>query len=167
MNLKTFTIDLDTHAIVPINLLSAIEKLIKCKGRFHTEQNFKAFESAYTEFAVAPPYPDQSVTVNAMVWIPCSERLPDTSRKVIAYYKNEYGKDRQVMAFYAGKFAVESGSDDEYMEYCEGDDAYYLPAGWHEAIENWDDYSSVVISCEITHWKERDVYPGRRIDEQN
>ena len=152
--MRTVTFDETKFAIVPLEpTISMVNALMLAADNTYYSDMVRDV------IAVAPPYPESNCKEILDRWIPCSERLPDTSRKVIAYYKNEYGKDRQVMAFHAGKFDVESGSDDEHTDYCERGDTYYLPEGWHEVIENWDDYSSVAISCEITHWKERCAYP--------
>ena len=78
-------------------------------------------------------------------------------------YRNSLGKWRRVIAFYALKFAIEGndyGSD--WCEYDEAGDRYFLPEGWYECIENWDDYSSVHMSkVEPTHWMPLPPAPGK------
>jgi len=93
------------------------------------------------------------------VWHKTSDFPPDNGTKVIAYYKNGLGKKRRVMAFYAAQYTIEQNSEYDYDDYCEDDDTYYLPAGWHEVIDNWDDYSSVAIGYEVTHWTDIPDYP--------
>jgi hypothetical protein len=154
--MKTVTFNPETHAVVPIELLNAVDQLIKGKGRFHTEQNFNALKSAHFDYSTAPEHPADAG------WISVDERFPDTSRKVIAYYKNELGKDRQVMAFYAKKYEIESESNDGSgceSDYSEEKDAFFIPKGWYEKIENWDDYSSLRIESAVTNWKERSPAP--------
>ena len=67
----TCTFDTDTHKVVPIELLKAIDSLMKCKGRYHTEQNFNALKAAFTEYQAEPPYPADEG------WISVDDRLPD------------------------------------------------------------------------------------------
>lgn len=78
-------------------------------------------------------------------------------------YRNSLGKWRRVIAFYAPKLAIEQndyGSD--WCEYDEVGDRYFLPEGWYECIENWDDYSSVHMSgVEPTHWMPLPPAPGK------
>lgn len=87
-------------------------------------------------------------------WISVNERLPECGKKVLATYKNEYGKDRTICAMYAERHKIESTSnedcDDEYSEEL---DNYFIKEGWYEVIENWPDYSSVVVhEGVVTHW---------------
>lgn len=72
---------------------------------------------------------------------------------VLVYYLNQLGKGRSVKAMYADRFAIESQCDDEYVEYSEEADEYYMPEGWYECIDNWDEYSFVSITEGTpTHW---------------
>lgn len=87
-----------------------------------------------------------------MDWIETAAKLPESGRKVIAYYENANGKPRRIMAFYAPQYDIESSIDDDHeaYEYCEAKDTYYLVEGWYENNEfdevNWRVYG------EITHW---------------
>ena len=83
-------------------------------------------------------------------WISVNESLPD--KKCLAYYINEMGNKRTVCAKYTKKYSEEAGSDDDWIEYCDADDTYYYPEGWYEIIDNWDDYNSVTINYQVTHW---------------
>jgi len=59
----TCTFDTDTHKVVSIELINAIEKLVKCRGRYHTQQNFELLQSAFAKHQAATPYPaDESPT---------------------------------------------------------------------------------------------------------
>ena len=91
------------------------------------------------------------------MWIKVEDRLPKTGQKVVAFYKNSAGKNRTVMAFYAEKFSVENYSemDGEWCDYSEDADCYYLPVGWHEQLDNWDEYSSITFDSnnKPTHWQ--------------
>ena len=84
-------------------------------------------------------------------WISVKDKMPESGRNVLAYYVNEYGKYRIVKAFYADRFSIEH-DDDEYFDYNEEEDRYYLPQGWHESIDNFDEYSSVKIRSDVTKW---------------
>ena len=57
---RTVTYDETQWKLVPIELLTAVHNLIKCKGRFHTEQNFNILKSAHDNYLAAPPYPEDS-----------------------------------------------------------------------------------------------------------
>ncbi len=84
-------------------------------------------------------------------WISVNDRLP--SGIVLACYETEHSKKPKIVrAIYCKKHTVEAGSDDEFFEYDEESDSYYLPEGWYERIDFWDDYSSVFINSDITHW---------------
>lgn len=85
-----------------------------------------------------------------MNWISVKDRLPGTGVKVIAYFINELGKDRRIMAFHCPIFTIEAEADCECDEYCEANDTYYLKPGWYEQNEFDDFYYSVVAT--VTHW---------------
>jgi hypothetical protein len=74
--------------------------------------------------------------------------------KVLAAYRNRHQKWRRICAQYVGKFEIEAESDfyDDTGDYCEEKDAYFLPSGWYELIENWSEYSMVFVSDEITYF---------------
>ena len=153
--MKTVTFNHATHAIVPIESTTKMdlagEKVLDREE--HRAETSLCWDAM---IAAAPEYPADAG------WISVDERLPDTSRKVIAYYKNELGKDRQVMAFYAKEYEIESESNDGSgceSDYSEEKDAFFIPKGWYEKIENWDDYSSLRIESTVTNWKERSPAP--------
>lgn len=88
-----------------------------------------------------------------VVWMQVSDALPKSGVKVLAYYKNSLGNSRRIRAMWIAAKTEESGSEDEFFEYDEETDTYYLPEGWYECINNWDDYSSVkVYEGEVTYW---------------
>jgi len=89
-----------------------------------------------------------------MKWISVKDELPKHGKKVIATYRNSHNKSRQIMAERFDKFKEESnGEEDQYDEYDEKTDAYYIVSGWYECIENWDDFTSVRVNeGEITRW---------------
>lgn len=86
-------------------------------------------------------------------WISVAETMPESGRKVLAYYLNQSGKDRRVRAQWIAAKSHESSPDSDIGEYDEEADAYFDPEGWYECIDNWDDYSSVgICGVEVTHW---------------
>ncbi len=50
--------------------------------------------------------------------------------------------------------AADFGADDDMaLIYDESEDEYYVPEGWFERIENWDDYTDIAVGDYIvTHW---------------
>ena len=90
-------------------------------------------------------------------WIPVSERLPESGERVLACCRVKWlgggGRTYVCAAFHsAPKTETCVSSDDIDMEYDEETDEYYLPEGWWEVINNWDDYSFVAIGDFVTHW---------------
>jgi hypothetical protein len=77
-------------------------------------------------------------------WISIDSKMPEHSKSVLACYL--VGKTwRTVIAFYVGQFEMEAGSDDEWFDYNEEKDEYYLKDGWYEVIRNWEDFKSITI----------------------
>ena len=81
-----------------------------------------------------------------------AEAMPAPGVTVLAYYKNELGMPRRVRAEWHAAKTVEANIEGDIGEYDEATDAYWVPEGWYEQIDNWDDYSEVFISNEVTHW---------------
>lgn len=81
--------------------------------------------------------------MNQSQWISVEERLPEAETDVLAYFINEYDHKRIIRAFYAPRFTVEDGCDNEYeaSEYDDQKGVYYLKEGWYEHNEqdevNW------------------------------
>lgn len=93
-----------------------------------------------------------------MKWIKVEDALPKRGQKVIAFYVNEYGKKRTVMAIYIAPFteyACDFYDGDAFgyeCDYKDGDDEGYVQESWHEQIDNWDAYSGCHINSKVTHW---------------
>ena len=92
-------------------------------------------------------------------WIPCSERLPETEKKVLVNLHNTYGKDVILMASHIGYH--ERTSEDygwrEYegdTEYDEENDCFWIPECWYESNYVEDNVNWIIGECEgeITHW---------------
>ncbi|MCC6797676.1 MAG: hypothetical protein IT366_21365 [Candidatus Hydrogenedentes bacterium] len=87
---------------------------------------------------------------HAEKWLPIESASKDGTR-VLVYYLNRSGKGRIAHAQYIPRFTEENWED--YAEYCEEKDVYYTPEGWYEICESWDDYSSMKLIYEPTHWR--------------
>lgn len=93
-------------------------------------------------------------------WRSVGDELPDSSKKVLACFERKNGIKITITAFYAGKYRIEDDMSDIDLDYCEEEDQYYLPEGWYEQIENWDEYSFLTCSFgKVTHWKPLDQLP--------
>ena len=92
-------------------------------------------------------------------WIPVTERLPENAEVVLVRgyavnnpkYKATF-KGHWIAAH--SMLADDFGSDSDMdLEYDEAEDAYYVPEGWFERIEIWDDYTDIAVrDFTITHW---------------
>jgi len=77
--------------------------------------------------------------------------VPKNGTVVLISYLNSYGKSRVIIARYIEKFTEEAGENwDDFGEYNEETDSYYWPDGWYEKIDNWDEYSDIKVSSNIT-----------------
>ena len=96
-----------------------------------------------------------------MEWIAATDSKPSAGQKVIASYVNSSGKRRTVIARWVAAKTEESNENSDIGEYDEATDAYYDPEGWYECIDNWDDFTAIVINeGEVTHWMPRPAPPG-------
>lgn len=92
-------------------------------------------------------------------WIPVGERLPEDDNPVWAFGHIVHGartamfKGRWIAAhtMRSGDFGAD---DDMSLEYDEAEDEFYVPEGWFERIENWDDFTDIAAGDYIvTHWR--------------
>jgi hypothetical protein len=96
-----------------------------------------------------------------VAWIPVAERMPASGVTVLACYTNRSGNVRRIRAEWVAAKTIESDGDSEIGEYDEATDCCYDPEGWYEKIDNWGDYSSVVVNeGEVTHWMPLPAHPG-------
>ena len=86
--------------------------------------------------------------------------MPTNKQVLIAYTRQGHSKQSVIKAYYCEQYDEEAGDQNDNSEYCEADDTYYIPAGWYEVIENWEDWSSVAIFGVITHWMELPELPN-------
>jgi hypothetical protein len=83
-----------------------------------------------------------------------AERLPKPGRKVLAHYLNALGKPRTIIAEWVPAKTREDSSEGDLGEYDDETDLFYWPEGWYEQIENWDDFTALLVDeGEITHWQ--------------
>lgn len=86
-------------------------------------------------------------------WISVEERLPESGVHVLVTAKTPGGRKYVCDAFHAERFSILSEYGDELAcEYNPEKDEYFFEEGWYEVIKNWDDYSSIVIQDQVTHW---------------
>ena len=86
--------------------------------------------------------------------VPAAERLPESGKKVLAHYLNALGKPRTIIAEWVPAKTREDSPDGDLGEYDDETDLFYWPEGWYEQIENWDDFTALLVDeGEITHWQ--------------
>lgn len=88
------------------------------------------------------------------VWIPCSERMPDSGVHVLLCCEvRPIGEKYVCDGYYAKENTIACDASDEVdFNYSEEDDEYYLAEGFYEVVKNWDDFSSIAIGDFVTHW---------------
>lgn len=86
-----------------------------------------------------------------MSWISVKDEKPKGGVPVLAYFKNEFGKQRIIKAFYAPKFTIEDIGENDFVEYDEENDIFYTPEGWYE--NNEYDEVNYFVDCKVTHWQ--------------
>lgn len=101
-----------------------------------------------------------TVAANMSQWIPVTpETMPESGVTVLPCCERRYrGKSLLYRYICDGQYIAKHTetvgyiADDIATEYDEETDEFYLPEGFYERINNWDEYSSVVISDSVTHW---------------
>ena len=88
-----------------------------------------------------------------VAWTSVKDAMPKSGVKVLACYKNSHGNLRRIRAKWTAAKTVEANAEYDWGEHDEETDTYWTPEGWYECIDNWDEYSSVMVSeGEVTHW---------------
>jgi hypothetical protein len=88
-------------------------------------------------------------------WIACAERMPASGQKVLAGYRNRNGMHRTIMAEWIAAKSKEGDEEhgDLDLIYDDAADCYYWPEGWYEVMDNWPEYSHLVVSeGDVTYW---------------
>ena len=100
-----------------------------------------------------------------VVWISVADQMPKSFKPVLVryWYERTYSGgivDRVIRALWIPAKTEES-NDEDHFEYDEDTDTYYIPEGWYEVVDNWDEYSSVhVCEGDITHWMPLPEFPN-------
>lgn len=144
-------------ALPTVTDLGKTQRIIAARDR-RIARLVSALNDARAKGYVTPAEQEPALVLSAAQPAPSPWRPIETAPKdgswMLLAYRNSLGKWRRVIAFYAPKLAIEqSDYSSDWYEYDEAGDRYFLPEGWYECIENWDDYSSVHMSgVEPTHW---------------
>lgn len=86
-------------------------------------------------------------------WISVKDAMPKSGVIVLAYYINSHNHSRRIRAKWTAAKTEEANAEFYWGEYDEETDTYWTPEGWYECIDNWDEFSSIMVSeGEITHW---------------
>lgn len=70
------------------------------------------------------------------------------NKAILIFYKNCMGNGRTIKAIYFPKFTSECADDyatGEWEEYDEQTGTSYVPEGWYECIDNWDELANVAL----------------------
>ena len=94
-----------------------------------------------------------------IIWIPVSERLPDTELRVLAAY-NDGRMTTTLRALHIPRFAVQCDyNPDMELDYNPDTDLTYYPGGWYEACEEGE-YSFIgPLTGTVTHWAKLAALP--------
>lgn len=87
-------------------------------------------------------------------WVKCSERLPESGKPVLAFFKESKTRSTATRAIYAAKHTLscsDFGDFEEGADYCEARDEYYWPEGWYEYVTQ-EGSMSMAICGDVTHW---------------
>jgi hypothetical protein len=73
---------------------------------------------------------------------------------------DEYGTIRTHVAAYFRQYEEESSSDidEEFCDYNEEEDQYYVNAGWYQELPDGGEYSSMFIHNPVLAWAELPKY---------
>ena len=90
-----------------------------------------------------------------MNWTKCSDRLPENTKPVQVFCRNEYGGSGCGKAVFIRKHQVKADNfldedwPEEYLDSYE--EEFYAPQGWYE--QGWEFEGSKMKDSEVTHWK--------------
>lgn len=86
-------------------------------------------------------------------WISVKDKLPESGKFVLCFFTetNKMGKwPRIIIGFYAAPKYILQSDNDDFEEYDETSDEYYLPEGWYECNETEEVH--YFVHEKITHW---------------
>jgi len=84
------------------------------------------------------------------------EEAPKDKRLLVLCSRSN-GSKHVVIGVYCTKFRQEASDDlagEEWCDYDEKSDTYFVPEGWYEQIENWDDLTACAFDTrnEVIGW---------------
>jgi len=121
-------------------------------SRFPEKHGYR-WEGNYCHLPVQIAWEAWQKAKSGSEWIPVSERMPPSGALVLVAYRNDRGEWRRIRAQWVAAKSVEASDESEIGEYDEATDTYYDPEGWYERINNWDDYSGVMVHDGTpSHW---------------
>ena len=89
-------------------------------------------------------------------WVCITNEIPEGGLTVLAAYKNRHGWWRIIRAMRIADKTVEDTSERfDDADYDDATGVYYVPAGWYEVTENYDEGGLADIPGDepITHWQ--------------
>jgi len=91
-----------------------------------------------------------------MKWIEASTK-PAPDKNVLISWLNSHGNRRYAVGCWTPKHHTEVLDAEDWDEYCEKDETYYVVEGWYEQQLNWSEYSGINVSDGIVDfWQEID-----------
>ena len=102
------------------------------------------------------------VDLKTIEWVDVNDKLPENEKYVLVCCKSRFSRPYICIGYHINRHSVEGNiywNEDLEWDYDEDEDKNYVPEGWYEAVRNWDEYSSVVISDDVTHWAELPELP--------
>lgn len=99
-------------------------------------------------------------------WQPIS--TAPAQRIVLVHYLNSHGKSRIIKARYVPMLTEELDPDSEIDgDYCDIGDVFCVPAGWYEQIDNWYDFSELLVTeGQPDAWMPMPAPPGQKQEQQ-
>lgn len=100
----------------------------------------------------------EAAEADAIHWVPVSECLPPTGRRVLAAY-NDGRATMTIRTLHIPPHTVLCYGDYEEPEWDEESDASYFPGGWYEAVEDGEYAFIGPLSGTVTHWAQLPKLP--------
>ena len=131
----------------------------KCCGKFPiSKETVAQLKKAAQPAPVAAPEPQP------VAWTSVKDAMPKSGVTVLVCYRNSLGNIRRIRAKWTAAKTVEANAEYDWGEHDEETGTYWTPEGWYECIDNWDEFSSIMVSeGEITHWMPLPLAPDEEI----